>query len=263
MLNKEVLVEMYETKGLSTRAVAKELGVSSATVQKYLKMYGIHLRTKSQSRRLHFEKNETVNSEFFTKMSPELAYILGLWITDGCAYERGSYSIGLKDKEVIEWIVDTIGYKNKIWEIHEKRNNSTRYFIQFTNQSVKNVFDKYKIVPNKSLKTEFPESPKQYLPHFIRGVFEGDGHIGKHGYSYTVSIVGASEEFISSVKDIIEYQIGGNRTVKHDKRGNGLFLYNIYGKESIAKLGKWIYPEGTFGMQRKQNKFLELIESLL
>lgn len=262
MLNKEVLLELYETKGMSTRAVAKELGVSSATVQKYIKKYDINLRTKSQSRQLYFEKNETVNSNFFNKMSPELAYILGLWITDGCAYERGSYSIGLKDKEVIEWIADTIGYKNKIWELHEERNNSKRYFIQFTNQTVKKVFDSYNIFPNKSLKTEVPKIPKEYTSHFIRGVFEGDGHIGKYKYSYIVSIVGASEKFISSIKEIIEHEIGGIRTIKYDKRGNGLFLYNIYGKESINKLGEWLYPEGTFGMIRKQNKFLELKESL-
>lgn len=247
---------------MSTRAVAKELGISSSTVQKYLKKYDISLRTKSQSRQLYFEKNETVNSEFFNRMSPELAYILGLWITDGCAYDRGSYSIGLKDKEVVEWVSETIGYKNKIWEITEKRNNSKRYFIQFTNQDVKKVFDKYKVVPNKSLKTEVPEIPKEYMSHFVRGVFEGDGHIGKHGYSYTVSIVGASEKFISSIKEIIEQEIGGSRTVKYDKRGNGLFLYNVYGKESINKLGEWLYPEGTFGMIRKKNKFLDLMESL-
>jgi hypothetical protein len=262
MLNKETLSGMYVSKGMSTRAVAKELGVSSATVQKYLKMHGIELRTKSQSRLLYFEKNETVDSSFFTTMSPELSYILGLWITDGCAYERGSYSIGLKDREVIEWVAKTIGYKNKIWEVADKRSNTKRHYIQFTNQAVKEVFDKYKVIPNKSLITEVPEIPKQYMSHFIRGVFEGDGHIGKYGYSYTVSIVGASEKFISSIKDIIEKEIGGNRTIKYDKRGNGLFLYNIYGKESINKLGEWLYPKETFGMERKLNKFLELRESL-
>lgn len=262
MVNKESLVELYSTRGLSTRAVAKELGVSSATVYKYLKKYDINLRTKSESRQLYFTKNETVNSEFFKKMSPELAYILGLWVTDGCAYERGSYSIGLKDKEVIDWVADTIGYKNKIWQINEPKGNSTRFFIQFTNQEVKKVFDRYKIVPNKSFTTEVPEIPLEYMQHFIRGVFEGDGSIGKYKYSYSVNIVGASETFISQIKGIIEKEIGGNRTIKYDKRGNGLFLYHIYGKEAINKLGEWIYPEGTFGMIRKKNKFLELRESL-
>lgn len=248
----------YINEGKSLRKVAEEMGVSNATVYKYLTKYGIEVRSKTQSRKLHFENNETVNSDFFRTMSPELAYILGLWITDGCAYERGSYSIGLKDKDVIEWVAKTIGYKNKIWEITEKLNTSKRYYIQFTNQAVKEVFDHYGIVPKKSFITQIPDIPKEFMPHFMRGVFEGDGSIGKYKWSYSVSIVGASEEFIKGVKSVLEKEIGGDRSIKVDKRGNGLYLYYIYGKEAINNFGDWIYPPGVFGMGRKRNKFLEL-----
>ena len=262
MISKDVLAEKYVEEGRSIRSIAKEIGLSYSTVQKYLKKYDIPIRTKSQSRQLYFEKNESVDSTFFKTMSPELSYIIGLWMTDGCAYERGSYSLGLKDKDVIEWVAKTIGYKNKIWEINEQRNNSKRYYIQFTNQIVKDVFDNYGIIPNKSLVTEVPKIPNEYMPHFIRGVFEGDGHIGKHGYSYTVSIVSASRNFINAIKEIIEEKIGGNRSIKYDARGNGLYLYNIYGKETINKFGNWIYPPDVFGMERKLNKFLDLKEAL-
>lgn len=262
MVSKEVLLEKYEGERKSIRAVAKEINKSSSTVLKLLKQYNIPVRNKSQSRLLHFEVNETVNSDFFKTMSPDLAYILGLWITDGCAYERGSYSIGLKDKEVIEWVASKIGYKNKIWEITEKLNGSKRYFIQFTNQIAKQTFDQYGVVPNKSLITKMPTLPKEFIPHFVRGVFEGDGSIGKYKYSYAFSIVSASEEFIVGIKNIIESEIGGDRTIKFDKRGNGLYSYNIYGKDTLNRLGEWLYPAGVFGMERKQRKFAELANEI-
>lgn len=251
ILNKEALTKYYLTEKKSIRQVAKEMSVAPSTILKNLKEYGIPIRDKSQSRKLYFEINETVDSEFFKSMSPELAYILGLWITDGCTYERGSFSIGLKDKDVIEWVANTIGYKNKTWVLEGERSANERYFIQFTNQEVKKVFDKYGIVPNKSLIIKMPDIPNEYIPHFIRGVFEGDGHVGDD----RVSIVSASKEFIYSIKSVIEKEIGGDRKIYFDNRGNGLYLYNIYGKSSIKSFGDWVYPSGVFGMARKKNKF--------
>lgn len=262
MITKEQLEIKYCQEKKSMKVVAGELGVSPSTVHKKLKQYGIKPRDRRESKLLYFEQNETVDSSFFKVMSPELAYILGLWITDGCAYERGSFSLGLKDKEVIEWVAKTIGYKNKIWEITEKINGTKRYFMQFTNQEVKKVFDSYGVVPNKSFITAVPDLPKEFLPHFVRGVFEGDGHIGKYKSSYTVSIVSASKVFIDRLKEVIEDEIGGDRVVRFDKRGKGLYLYNVYGKETINEFGKWIYPENTFGMERKLKKFIELRNSL-
>lgn len=251
MLNKEILIQHYLTEKKSIRQVAKEMNVAPSTVLKNLNQHRIPIRSKSESRQLHFEINETVNSEFFKNMSSELAYILGLWITDGCAYERGSFSIGLKDKDVIEWVANTIGYKNKTWVLEDERSANERYFIQFTNQEVKKVFDRYGIVPNKSLIIKMPDIPYEYIHHFIRGVFEGDGHIGDD----RVSIVSASKEFIFALKSVIEKEIGGDRKIHFDNRGNGLYLYNIYGKSSIKSFGDWVYPSGVFGMARKKNKF--------
>lgn len=51
MILKEDLIDLYVNKKLTTRNCGKELGVSHMTIQKFLKLYNIPIRTKSESQK--------------------------------------------------------------------------------------------------------------------------------------------------------------------------------------------------------------------
>ncbi len=52
----------------------------------------------------------------------------------------------------------------------------------------------------KSNIIDFPYVPNEYMSHFIRGYFAGDGSINYRGY--TICFVGGSESFFTSLDEI-------------------------------------------------------------
>jgi intein-encoded DNA endonuclease-like protein len=58
------------------------------------------------------------------------------------------------------------------------------------------------IMPNKSSDVKFPVVPKEYMSHFVRGYFDGDGFVNYH--KYFVSFVGGSELFMTTLRNEFE-----------------------------------------------------------
>jgi transposase-like protein len=256
LITVEEATQLYTNDRKSVREIAKLKGVSATTMLQFLKKNNIPTRDHSEATKNWRKEERIVDVDFFTKMSYDLAYVLGLWASDGVVLDRGSFALGMKDEDVIEWVAKKISYTGTIHKTNTEY--STRYAIQFTAPELLHEFERHNLVPRKSLTLEFPDLPQEMIPHFIRGVFDGDGSFFKQKSSYGFSIVSGSETFIKNIKHAIEAQIGGSRNIQYDSRGNGLYLYNVYGKESLYKLGKWIYQDDSFGMSRKKEKFNQL-----
>lgn len=211
-----------------------------------------------------------VNIDFFRKETPELFYILGLWASDGCIY-KNTLQIGLTDHDIIAWLVETLEYKGKIKEIqnyggfYEKTDyiTSTSHFIRFNSREICDLFAKYGIVPRKSLTMGFPDIPKEMLPHFIRGYFDGDGGIyvaertinGKQYKRTKVHFSGGSYEFLTGLKGAIENQIGNNVKIT---QGTRCYIYAFEAKKDVKTFGEWIYRDGHYGGGRKRSTFASI-----
>lgn len=107
------------------------------------------------------------------------------------------------------------------------------------------------IMPCKSLNIKFPFVPEEYLHHFVRGYFDGDGHVNSH--KYFVSFVGGSYNFMNSFKDILENNKFQLSFVDKEKQ------YRIYlsGKNNVNKFSQWIYKNKGLHLKRKYNIFQE------
>ena len=81
------------------------------------------------------------------------------------------------------------------------------------------------INPCKSFNIEFPFVPEEYLHHFVRGYFDGDGYVKYE--TYTVSFVGGSYSFMNSLHQILQ-----NRNLRVDllKTKQTLSRYFIWKK---------------------------------
>jgi hypothetical protein len=104
-----------------------------------------------------------------------MAYILGLWFADGCIYGGRMFDITLhtKDKYILKQVANELGYEGNLYDYVDRQ--AAR--LNFSCVVIYNDIIALGGQENKSLTIKFPEIPKEYLPDFIRGYFDGDGCI--------------------------------------------------------------------------------------
>lgn len=116
------LVELYINNKRSLGDIARIYNVSRTAIYKKLKEYGIRQRSKSEARLEAQRQGKLpqqffdINENFFSSWSPEMAYVLGLIITDGCISKTGVISLSMNDKELFK-----ILYKNTENELFLER----------------------------------------------------------------------------------------------------------------------------------------------
>lgn len=122
------------------------------------------------------------------------------------------------------------------------------------------------LTPNKSLSMKFPEIPDEYVRHFIRECWDGDGsaYIEKRNGNLKTSFVCGSYEFI---KVLVEYlNKEGLSAVKlyedrRSKKGN-ISYYIRYGTKDSIKLFHYMYngvPESQY-LKRKYEVFKNYLD---
>jgi intein-encoded DNA endonuclease-like protein len=127
-----------------------------------------------------------INENFFKKWSPVMAYVLGFFAADGCMMKnrRGAHFIEFQitDKDILLKIRKCIGSNHKISIREEKDNYKTRYRLQIGSKTIFSDLLKLGFTPRKSNTIKFPSVPDEYLSHFVRGYFDGDGNVYANTY---------------------------------------------------------------------------------
>jgi hypothetical protein len=268
----EKLYHLYWEEKLSSIDIAKMSDYSDRHITRLLKKYKIRVRTRSQARRealkqgkLPHEYHE-INETFFKSWSPEMAYVLGLYATDGCISElHGTKTITLAsvDLELLQKIQFSL---SSTYPIRNRSNNknSNIYVFSFANEEMFQDLLDLGVTPRKSLTIAFPNVPSNYIRHYIRGVFDGDGSVGiekKAGNRVPrlrVTFTSASRDFIYPLNESIHCDAGVSLR-KIYKYGNAYRLIYL-GEESLS-LFYYLYhnvPEKMY-LERKYNKFKEWI----
>ena len=189
-------------EGRNQKEIGEEFGLSSQRVSDCFKHYNIKFDRRGLK----------INDTFFDNIDSELkAYLLGFLVADGCCKlekrgnkysKRISFNNTIDDKEAIEALHQNICPQSSllIKNYTFNRRKKPQYTLQWTSEHMFNVLnDKYNIKPHKTLDKEFfiPEDsiPEDLWRHFIRGFFDGDGHVG----SCSIEFVFTSEPFMNQV----------------------------------------------------------------
>jgi hypothetical protein len=290
-LTKEKLLELYIEKGMSLTDIGKLAGCTRVNVHYKLKRFGIDARSKTEARTIALDKGKIkttrideygneeevvfqkirYNENFFKEWSAEMAYVLGLIYTDGnlhlrtdkSGYELGVLSFGQKEKELVEKFLKlmecnaTIRYRER--QIFKNTTSGELYSFAVGNNDIANDLIRLGITPNKSLDMKFPDIPHEYLRHFIRGFFDGDGSVYlEHGKSIRVKLLSGSKEFVKSINAVLVKKGLSHRNISGGTPStpNAFFIrYNTM--QDVLRFYEYIYKDVPDQMcySRKKNIF--------
>ena len=257
-----LILSSYPSK--STNEIASVLGLSNDIVIGFLKRRGTYL---GFDRRI----GSSVDRRFF-RWSSDFAYVFGYMCADGSMGEypktdsdgrkkrRLTYcSITSKDEQILKDIGKRMGLKMSpkvcVKRKHQRTMETARYWCLST--SCRWVFDKWAehgLRPRKSYEgMNVPKVPKEFVKHFVRGFFDGDGSKSKNGYS--VSFGGTDRRFMLWLRDVVVGVIGGRMpSLSEEERKTRFFRFSVYA-DRAGKLLEWMSPgESDLRLERKWQK---------
>lgn len=223
-----------------------------------------------------------VDETVFDKIdNQDSAYFLGLLYADGCNYENGVVKIDLveQDLETLESFKKFLNYTGTIkhYKAETKLINGVYYDCQapcrltFRSKRISENLSKYGCVSNKTYTLMFPteeQVPKELLRHFIRGYMDGDGGISywidnkNTGHKkFQINFCGTTD-IINNIAKILgdKFKCCPAITDRYEERDNNNLQINICGNNVVRKILDWLYEDANYKMERKYNKYLELIE---
>lgn len=201
-----------------------------------------------------------------------MAWCLGFIAADGCVLlnQRNggtlSITVSLKDKEILEKINYHMKSNYKIKNIKTNL-NTIACRLNITAKEVVDDLINLGITPRKSKTLKWPnELPDQFVWHFIRGYYDGDGsimtgkgYVNKKGQSNTqlrTSVLG-TEDFLKKIKEyFIEHNPEYNPKIQ-DQSKNGYYRLEISGTTSAVSLCKLLYKDADekIMLERKYLKY--------
>lgn len=212
---------------------------------------------------------------FFDDLTADSAYVLGLFASDGCMYQnkRGSRYISFTstDEELILQVKQILKLSNLIEVYNRKGNFKTSYTLQIGSKILFNKFTSLGFTSNKSKTLTFPGIPQQFICHFIRGYFDGDGSI------YYKSIArrnrrGTIKYLILNLrcgsKNFLEVMRSNTSLITKIGKGSLYFhsgAYSLaYSGKDVVKLYDFLYPAPSIPhLERKRVSFEKGIKSIL
>ncbi|MDP2941375.1 MAG: LAGLIDADG family homing endonuclease [Candidatus Omnitrophota bacterium] len=188
-----------------------------------------------------------------------MAYILGFIFADGCLveYKNGYHGLDITSKDLghLRLIKEQLKAEHKIGE------KERGYRIQVRNSYIYNDLLKLGLTPRKSKTIAFPEIPKSYFSHFIRGLFDGDGSVmvwreprWRHTWQIRTSFTSGSQNFLQDLKKQLQSLVGLSRG-RVSPVTRGFHLRYLSMPECIA-LYKFMYQgNNNLYLRRKRDKF--------
>jgi hypothetical protein len=157
-----------------------------------------------------------------TKWSGDLAYTIGLLLTDGSLSKDGRhFNFTSGDKELVKTFAKCLGLKNKIGKKASGFTGRKKYFyIQFGDINFYKWCLNLGLMPNKSKRLKGLKIPDKFFFDFLRGCFDGDGSIYAYwdprwhsSYMFYIQFCSASLYFIKWLRKRINH-LSGEKKVK-------------------------------------------------
>ncbi len=203
---------------------------------------------------------------FFRKVTPESAYVLGLLATDGCVYQDKQVILtqsGEDGRELLEQVQRRTGGSLYAGGGKSKSHRNSHRLVLF-GRDVVDVVAVHGIVARKTETVAFPDLSRDAVPHFVRGVLDGDGCVsswcskGRKTPVLGVEIVTASFAFVQGLRRAVRDGCGEEMRVN---RTGSAYALRLACLKAITFLD-WIYRDSRPGL-RLERKFHRFVDHLV
>ena len=242
----DIIIQQYQL-GKSCQEIADNYNVSFHSISSILEAHNIPRDNRY--------KNTNLIIDYFANIdSYDKAYFLGFLLTDGNVGLNSNaiaLSLSSKDDEILKTFAKYTNNENQIYY----RKDKPEATLTVKCAQWKNDLSKYGMVPQKTYIADLPILEEKYMPHLMRGLFDGDGWISSKGHQ--IGFCGAEQmvlhvhEYLLSHLDIYPVKI------LHPEEH--LWQIGWSGIKDIVKLGNYLYDEkNDCYLKRKYSNFLEI-----
>lgn len=250
------IIDKYQNENYTLKKLGSEFHCSYTTIRNLLNKHNISSRGNKQG----YPRNEYYFSKIDTE---EKAYWLGFLYADGCVHSNNyEISINITDKEHVQKFQQAIGATgHKITEIQDKRFSAAKTLYQFTikDKQLHSDLIKWGCVPQKTLIIDkIPNIPRDYVSHFLRGYFDGDGslHYLQGTNNYRISFTSGSESFLNDIQKELQTQV----SIGHSSENT--CQLQISGRKQVERILRYLYQGSTEAtrLDRKYDTYLRCLE---
>ena len=234
--------------GMSDKKIAQALGCSPATIGRYRDHLGLPrlYRPAGQPRLL-----QTDHSFFAEINTPEKAYVLGFLLADGHIYKTGKrVELGVKkaDAAILNAIAAAMSCDEPLRIMHNSYDRSIFMRVTLGGAEMTEDLARLGLRNDKSKTATYPVVPAELESHLVRGIWDGDGWIGK----YQFELIGTSA-LLDGVVDAAERHTGC--VMRRRMSGKDGRYHYAYGTRRDAAILHWMYSSATIALERKREKF--------
>lgn len=228
--------------------IAKFLGCSSFTIRFWRDRHGL-ARSTANPGGIRWKTNR----DFFADIdTPEKAYALGFIIADGCIHKNGkSVTIVVKESDaaVLRAIAGALDCDAPLHpKVGRKGFGNVDRHQMALNLSGRKLVDDLAslgVKANKTFAATFPTVPAHLERHLVRGLWDGDGWVGKVQFS----LIGTTA-VVEGAADAIERHTGCR--LGHTP-SNG--FPRIQGGRKCRAAMEWMYSDAPISLDRKAEAF--------
>lgn len=264
----QIAKQMY-VEGKSLTKIQEEVGFNRKLLSNLLQRDGIQIIQNNSKYDYNEDCFDIINTE-------EKAYWLGFLYADGTVDDLAKFefkvALAWKDRDHVVKLRDFVcpghAFSDYIARIKGKEYPATKLVI--TNKVLVKALISKGCVPNKSLVLKFPTEdivPTHLIHHFIRGYFDGDGHVGAYPRDegnrmvYQARFVGTLR-FLNKVNEIFEQVVGLPKTKVMQKQNQESYALQKGGPNYVDRIGQYLYKDATTYLERKKIIFDQLHETL-
>ncbi len=238
-ISDDKIIELYNS-GQSSLKIAKLYHCNDLTIRNRLKKNNVILERKPIKYK--------INKNFFNSFNESSVYWLGFFCADGNIY-KNEISIDLAYKDLVHLKM----LQNMIGSNHPLQYRSTRNTIRlrFCNKSILTQLKKMGLTENKTFTLKFIDISDLYLPHFIRGYFDGDGsvHVDKR-YNSLVLDFNGNFAFISKLNQIFSEKL--NIKLQNMSPSKSIWRIRYTAKSDINEIFNYLYKDAKYYLARKK-----------
>ena len=239
----DIVRTLYEKYKLPLYKIGMLFGICDVTIGRKLKktsckMNGHNCGKNSQNN--YFEKINTADK----------AYYLGLIFADGNIRIDSRINKGVskifqimlteEDKYILERFNKYANFNTKLIQYH-KEDNKARYGLTINSSKIYDDLMNLGITPRKSKEgiSFIPKLCKKYIPHFIRGYFDGDGIAKKEGY------IGFCGDFkiLKFIKETLMKECNVKDNTITFNKANNIYYIQWGSEKDIQSIFKYLYHD--------------------